>query len=63
MEAGDVGWSSLEKQRAYLHTCDNPPRVRQSHLFTGTLSDNTQDMIRKGRARFAGKPFKPPISQ
>lgn len=33
-----------------LHRCDNPPCVRPEHLFLGTAKDNTQDMIRKGRA-------------
>ena len=35
-----------------LHKCDNPACVRVDHLFEGTVSDNTQDMLRKGRARY-----------
>jgi hypothetical protein len=32
-----------------LHTCDNPPCVRPSHLFTGTKQDNVDDMVKKNR--------------
>lgn len=32
-----------------LHTCDTPLCVEVDHLFLGTLSDNTQDMLAKGR--------------
>jgi hypothetical protein len=38
-----------------LHSCDTPSCVRPSHLFLGTARDNTHDMMRKGRARFAGR--------
>lgn len=31
------------------HHCDNPPCVRPDHLFLGTVQDNTDDKMRKGR--------------
>jgi HNH endonuclease len=37
-----------------LHRCDVRSCVNPTHLFAGTLSDNTQDMIRKGRDRSIG---------
>lgn len=34
-----------------LHICDNRRCCNPSHLFLGTISDNSQDMVKKGRAR------------
>lgn len=40
------------KEALVLHHCDNPPCVKPSHLFSGSIQDNTKDMIRKGRTRY-----------
>lgn len=35
-----------------LHRCDNPACYEVAHLFLGTIMDNVQDMISKGRGRW-----------
>ncbi len=39
----------VPKGMKVMHKCDVGICVRPKHLFLGTLSDNMQDMLRKGR--------------
>lgn len=43
----------LPDDKDVLHSCDNPPCVRPSHLSVGTQADNTADMVTKGRQKGA----------
>ena len=47
--AWDLTHDRVEGKPNILHSCDNPPCFRPSHLFPGTMRDNTQDALSKGR--------------
>ena len=52
-KAHRVAWrlyrGDIPKGECILHRCDQPLCVNPNHLFCGTLSDNMQDCVRKGR--------------
>lgn len=39
----------IPKGHGVLHTCDTPPCIKPTHLFTGTNTDNVADRQAKGR--------------
>lgn len=45
----ELAFGPIPSGKVVRHTCDNPKCVRPDHLKLGTLSDNMQDMMRRGR--------------
>ena len=45
------------------HRCDNPTCTNPRHLETGSVADNSQDMIERGRSLFGSKNHKAKITE
>lgn len=39
----------LESEEVVRHSCDNPPCQNLRHLLSGSVKDNVQDMLERGR--------------
>ena len=52
-KAHRVSWAihngAIRPGTCVLHHCDNPPCTRPDHLYLGSLQDNMDDMVRRGR--------------
>lgn len=47
--AWEMAYGPIPPGQSVLHHCDNPPCVRDEHLFLGTQGDNVRDCAAKGR--------------
>lgn len=52
--AWELEYGPIPEGKCVLHSCDNPPCVRPSHLFLGDELANARDRDRKGRGRPRG---------
>lgn len=48
-----IHFGEINDSQKVLHRCDNKKCTNPEHLFLGTLKDNTQDMLKKGRGNRA----------
>jgi hypothetical protein len=52
----EMAYGPLPADALVCHRCDNPPCVRPTHLFIGSVSDNALDSVSKGRWHRLGVP-------